>query len=128
MKIFSAILGTAFVLFVSVAAMDGSQATPNGPAVKAAQHAEHAAGKACCDKAEGAAMCARDGKDAKGCCNKPDCCKDDCCKDGKCKDNCTCECCKDGSCCKHDEAKAGAMKDGCCKKPATKKPGLTPAH
>ena len=50
------------------------------------------------------------------------------CKDGKCKDNCTCECCKDGSCCKHDEAKAGAMKDGCCKKPATKKPGLTPAH
>ena len=131
MKTLTALLGTAFVLFVSVAAIDATAQGQGGPAVKAAQHASHEAGKGCCDKAEGTGMCARDGKDAKGCCSKPDCCKDDCCKDGKCKDDCTCECCKTGGCGKH-EGDAAAKKDGCCKKPAAKtaakKPALVPSH
>ena len=66
MKTLTAILGTAFVMLVSVAAVDSSQSTTAGPSVKAAQHASHASGKGCCEKAEGAGMCAREGKDAKG--------------------------------------------------------------
>ena len=131
MKSIVAIIGTAFVVFVSAAFVDQTVAA-SGPAVtQAAQHAAHADGKKCCDKAEG--MCARDGKtdgktDAKTCCAKENCCKDDCCKDGVCKDNCTCECCQNGSCCKHEAGKEGAVKGTCCKKPAPKKPALVPSH
>jgi hypothetical protein len=128
MKTLTAILGTAFIMFVSVAAIDATPTAQTAPSVKAAQHADHTAGKGCCDKTEGTGMCARDGKDAKGCCDKPECCKDDCCKDGKCKDNCTCECCKTGDCCKHDGDATAAKKAGCCKKPATKKPALVASH
>lgn len=131
MKALTAILGTAFVLFVSAAAMDGSSVQPDA-AVQAAQAPahQHAEGAKCCDKADG--MCARDGKadgktDGK-CCKKADCCKDDCCKDGKCKDDCTCECCKAGGCCKKDGGHEGDAKAGCCKKPPVKKPVLVAAH
>ena len=131
MRKLTAILGTAFVMFVSVAAMDTSTSAQTGPAVKAAQHADHAAGMKCCDKAEG--MCARegkDGKDGKGCCDKPDCCKDDCCKDGKCKENCDCQCCASGMCAKHQGPNGeGKSKEGCCKnKPQPKKPILMASH
>ena len=142
MKKLTAILGTTFVMFVSVAAIDRETLADQGTTVQAAQHASHDADMKCCDSANG--MCARDAKDGK-CCQKPDCCKDDCCKDGKCKDNCSCECCKGGGCGKHEGAQAGAHKADCCKKDGSqtgaakdscckpkgaqaKKPALIPSH
>jgi hypothetical protein len=112
MKTLTALLGTAFVLFVSAAAMDTAPAAAHAAQAIHAQHQGHAADATCCGKGEG--MCARNGKDAKGCCSK-DTCKD-CCKDGTCKEGCTCECCKDGGCCKQQGTDAAnGQKAGCCK-------------
>ena len=127
MKTLTAILGTAFMLFVSVAAMESNPLEQQGTAVQAAQH-QHGTDAKCCDKAGG--MCARDGKTEGKCCKKDDCCKDDCCKDGKCDKDCKCECCKDGGCCKQEgqNADAAAHKGGCCSKAKAKKPMLLASH
>lgn len=125
MKQLTAIIGAAFVMFVSVAAMDNSPVGQTGPAVQAAQHAGHAAdGKGCCDKADG--ICARDGK---ACYDKTDCCKDGCCKVGDCKDG-RCKDKPEGCCKQQNGDQTNGTKDSCCKKakPQPKKPVLIPSH
>lgn len=128
MKILTAILGSIFVLFVSVAAMENSPLDQSGTSIQAAQH-QHDAGTGCCDKAGG--MCARNGKTDGKCCKQEECCKDDCCKDGKCDKDCKCECCKSGGCCSKTEGQKtdGATHKGdCCKKATSKKPALVASH
>jgi hypothetical protein len=128
MKALTAVLGTVFILAVSVVAIESNPLEQNGTAVQAAQH-QHADGAKCCDKAEG--MCARDGKTADGtCCKKENCCKDDCCKDGKCDKDCKCECCLNGGCCKQDAKTGNAAnhKAECCNKAKAKKPTLVASH
>ena len=127
MKTVTAILGSVFILFVSVAAMENTQVAQSGTAAQAPQH-QHGNAASCCDKADG--MCARDGKTEGKCCTKDNCCTDDCCKDGKCDKDCKCECCKSGTCAKHAADPNAPAKDkaGCCTKAKAKKPTLVAAH